>query len=359
MQPENRARTHMLKRIKRSVLAASKASGVSSIVRRSRWRRQRLTILCYHGVALDAEHHWNPSLYMSVDMFEERLHILTREGYPVLPLGEALQQLREGSLPRGAVTLTFDDGMYDFYSRVAPLLARYRVPATVYLTTFYSGFGGPVFGIFCAFMLFKAGRAVLDLGTLIPGERSYDLAHRGEREAALAAIHRYARDYNLGATGRDRFVDLLGEALHVDVADLRARRILHVMNDEEVREVASAGVDFQLHTHRHRVPVDRTLFLREIHDNREKLRELVGKETTHFCYPSGVYRREFLPWLTEAGVESATTCDPGIAAPTTPALLLPRVVDGGQLSPVEFEAWLSGVASFLPQRASSFYRYAP
>ncbi len=122
------------------------------------------------------------------------------------------------------------------------------------------------------------------------------------------------------------------------------------MNPDEAKALAARGFDFQLHTHRHRVPVDRTLFLRELSDNRDRLQQLSPADATHFCYPSGVYRDEFLPGLNEAGVVSATTCDAGLVTAQTPPLLLPRVVDGAQLSPVEFEGWLSGVAAFLPRR---------
>jgi peptidoglycan/xylan/chitin deacetylase (PgdA/CDA1 family) len=110
-------------------------------------------------------------------------------------------------------------------------------------------------------------------------------------------------------------------------------------------------MDIQLHTHRHRTPSDRTLFLREIEDNRKRIEAMTGSRPTQFCYPSGAYEEAFLPWLREAGVESATTCDPGIATRSSEPLLLPRLVDSSTLSPVEFEGWLAGVADMLPHRA--------
>lgn len=341
-----------LKSFKRALLGASRAMGIYSIVRHTPWRRHRLTILCYHGVSLDDEHEWKPSYYMSVPAFEERLDILARGGYPVVPLGEGLDQLRAGTLPPGAVALTFDDGMYDFQVHVAPRLERHGFPATVYLTTFYSDFQGPVFGVFCSYMLWKARQRSVDLSDVIPGEGRVDLSTATERGRVLDELHRLARDHDLGAEGRDRLIDRLGSALEVDVADLRRRRVLHVLARDEARALAGRGFDFQLHTHRHRVPVDRTLFLRELSDNRDRLRDISPAEARHFCYPSGVYRDEFLPWLAEAGVTSATTCDAGLVTARTSPLLLPRVVDGAQLSPVEFEGWLSGVAAFLPRRPS-------
>jgi len=74
----------------------------------------------------------------------------------------------------------------------------------------------------------------------------------------------------------------------------------------------------------------------------------------HFCYPSGVYRSEFLPWLREAGVQTATTCDPGLASSRTEPLLLPRLVDTSNLSALDVEGWMAGMSAFfMPRKASA------
>jgi hypothetical protein len=121
------------------------------------------------------------------------------------------------------------------------------------------------------------------------------------------------------------------------------------MTPAERSELAGQGIDFQLHTHRHRTPLDEELFRKEIRDNRRALREL-GTNAVHFCYPSGVYRPEFLPWLRKENVFSATTCDAGLATRQDDLLLLPRLVDSPARSPLEFEAWLSGVALWTSLR---------
>jgi peptidoglycan/xylan/chitin deacetylase (PgdA/CDA1 family) len=122
------------------------------------------------------------------------------------------------------------------------------------------------------------------------------------------------------------------------------------MNAGEVAELAAAGVDFQLHTHRHRSPDESELYRRELRENRDSIRAKTGSGAVHFCYPSGVYKPEHLPSLQAEGVVSATTCDPGFATQATDPLLLPRLVDHTGLSPIEFEGWLSGPASLLPQK---------
>ena len=78
----------------------------------------------------------------------------------------------------------------------------------------------------------------------------------------------------------------------------KARSVLiELMTPSEAGELARRGVDLQLHTHRHRGALEEAVFAREVEDSRNRLRRLRASEATHFCYPGGVTRREFLPWL--------------------------------------------------------------
>ncbi len=118
----------MLRNIRRGTMRALRTLGVSRLIADSRWRQQRLLILCYHGVSQDDEHLWRPNLYMEADVLRQRLEILQHGKYNVVPLGEGLGQLRAGELPPRSVAITFDDGMCDFYSRAYPLLKTFGFP---------------------------------------------------------------------------------------------------------------------------------------------------------------------------------------------------------------------------------------
>ena len=75
---------------------------------------------------------------------------------------------------------------------------------------------------------------------------------------------------------------------------------------------------------------------------------VAGRPARHFCYPNGIYRADFFPWLRELGVISATTCEPGLASSQTELLCTPRLVDGSSLTEAEFEGWLCGISAALP-----------
>jgi peptidoglycan/xylan/chitin deacetylase (PgdA/CDA1 family) len=340
----------MLKEFKQATLRSLKTAGVSTLVQNSRWRRQRLLILAYHGVSTDDEHLWNGSMYLSAEMFRARLEMISRTGCAVLPLAEAITRLYANDLPDRSVAITFDDGNFDFKERAFPLLKEFGFPSTLYLTTFYSHYNKPIFGIFCEYLLWKGQAATLDLKKITGQDSKVDLNTLAARNAALREIERHVRAQKLSAEEKTVLAEMLARRLKLDYDALIEKRIMHLLTPEEVTRLASQGADVQLHTHRHRTPLDRELFLREIEDNRRSIQAMTGLRASHFCYPSGIYDPRFLPWLQEAAIVSATTCETGFASRSAHQLLLPRFLDNAALSSIEFESWLTGVSAALPRR---------
>lgn len=88
-------------------------------------RRQTgdLVILLYHRVGVG-----DREIDLTRADFERQLAWLAEQAPPA-PLDEALHG------GAGGVVVTFDDGSLDFAEHVLPLLARYRIPVTLYLAT--------------------------------------------------------------------------------------------------------------------------------------------------------------------------------------------------------------------------------
>ncbi len=348
----------MRRSLRRTALTVLKGCGAFHLVKSSDWRRQRLMILCYHGVSLEDEHEWRPFLFLRPEQLERRLEILRKGKYAVLPLGEALERLYRNDLPPRSVAITFDDGTYDFYRQAYPRLKEYGFPVTVYLTTYYSDLQCPVFTLIAYYMLWKARRQ----GTLDISEfgvsRTIDLTSQDERQKAVDDISQAADVQGLTGRQKNEIVARLAERLKINYPELVSKRLLQLMTPQEVSQLAREGVDFQLHTHRHRTPTDETLFRKEIRDNREHIARSVSGNKVHFCYPSGAYRPEFTGWLESEGVVSATTCDTGLATARSNRFLIPRLVDTSGRSDLEFESWVNGIAHFLSSGKKARLAYA-
>jgi peptidoglycan/xylan/chitin deacetylase (PgdA/CDA1 family) len=348
----------MLRQIRRATLQGLQKTGVFRLVGESPWRRHRLLILCYHGISRTDEHLWRPGLYMPLEVLQERLTILKRDDYNVLPLGEGLRKLQVGELPPRSVAITFDDGTYDFYALAYPLLKSYGFPVTVYQTTYYCGYQKPIFNLVCSYLLWQRRGSVVDRGKEVGLDEPMDLRTEVSRHGI---VRKLLRSVTVGMSGSQKndLAAHLASLLGVNYEELVEKRVLHLMNSQEVAQLAGEGVDFQLHTHRHRTPANEGLFRQEIQDNRKRLQEMTKSSATHFCFPSGVYQAEFLPWLRAENVISATTCDAGLASSRSNVLLLPRFIDTAARTSAEFESWLTGLGSLLAFRRMARQSYVP
>jgi len=132
--------------------------------------------------------------------------------------------------------------------------------------------------------------------------------------------------------------------LGVDWEEFLRRQFFSLMHPNEIGALDPAIADVQLHTHRHHVPEERELFLREIADNRRALATcgLNPERLTHLLserpVPAGLlamvgggWRRVGRDMCAGVGVEAAASA----------------AAAQGATSDVEFEGWTSGLRHFL------------
>ena len=304
--------------LKHSFLTMARSTGLAAVARKA--TRSKLRILCYHGLWTTPGFEFGNCMFLPPEMFEARMAWLSRSGLPVLPLGEAVERLGDGSLPEAAVAITIDDGWVSTFTHMLPILEKYRLPATLYATTWYAGRDLPVVNVAVDYLRCAAGRQEIDRAAKTAEIEARPVA---ERLAALRAF---------------------GAELGVDEAWLETRQF-HIMSAEELAEAHRRGLDVQLHTHRH-IELDTNLAAlpAEIEENRAWLRAAIGDVPfSHFCYPSGVHHPEAGALLAACGVRSATLVTPGLNGPGTDPYQLRRFLDGRDISQTEFEAYLAGV----------------
>jgi peptidoglycan/xylan/chitin deacetylase (PgdA/CDA1 family) len=343
----------MLKKAKKLTLLGARGVGAYSALRRSKWRTERLLILGYHGVSLQDECQWRPGLFMPPDVFAQRMEAISSLGCTVLGLDEAITRLQERSLPPLSVVITFDDGFHNFYAAAYPVLKRYGFPATVYQTTFYSEWNKPIFNLMCPYLLWKASGKVIESRGITGQPGIFDLRTEEGQKSASAEIMGFARSNGFSREQKQDLLRKVADAFGVNFQEISDQRVFTLMSRDELTQMVRNGVDIELHTHRHRVPKEKHLFMKELQDNQTFLSGIGAPTGKHFTYPCGVYREELFPWLAEFGVRSATTCDSGLVDSRSNIMQLPRFVDTPGVSPLEFEAWVCGLRQFLPGRAAT------
>jgi peptidoglycan/xylan/chitin deacetylase (PgdA/CDA1 family) len=318
--------------------------------------RKELRIVCYHGTSIANEADFRPDLFIASATLEQRLQYIVRKGFNVLSLEDAVVRLRNGTLPSNAVVITIDDGFYGTYKEALHLLKKYQLPATLYVTTYYSQHQNPIFRLLVQYIFWATENRSLNLNELgIEGFRGEEAVSDRPDDATMWRIIDYG-EIRLDEPGRRHLASRLATLLQVDLEELEKNRYLGLMSEEEIREASKAGIDVQLHTHRHRFPVDEMSAKREIVDNRAVLEPLVGKRLRHLCYPSGFWSERHWAWLEDLDIQTATTCDVGLNDPRTHPLALKRIFDSSSISSLEFEAELSGYLEILRRLLSRLGR---
>ena len=344
-----------MRSVKLIVLFVCRALGLFRLARA--FSKRRLRILCYHGFELLDESAFRPQLFVKPDTFERRLHALARMGFDVLPFDTAVARLQDRSLPELPLAITVDDGFYSFYVAALPRLARHGYPATAFVTTYYVEHNHPIFRLVVQYMFWKTCERRLSLPASVAGtDMQVDTTSAGERAAATWACIRFG-EQDCNEEGRQEICERLGSLLGVPYGPIVGSRALTLMSAAQLRSLAAANVNVELHTHRHLFPPEDPLAgRREVVENRAALARILssGTQPRHFCYPSGTWARSQWGLLEEMNVQSAVTCMPGLNGASTPRLALRRFLDSEQVHLLQFEAALSGFPDiFLPLRSST------
>jgi peptidoglycan/xylan/chitin deacetylase (PgdA/CDA1 family) len=301
---------------------------------------RKALILMYHRVTDITSDPW--SLCVSKQHFAEHLEVLSSLTQPV-PLPELLSTLVAGT-QRG-VAVTFDDGYADNLWCAKPLLAKYRVPATVFVTTGYLGSQRE-------FWWDELERVLLSPGTL-PALLELNLGGRTRRwnlrTAAFYADTDWQRDRawkapNDPPTARHALYVSIWSALKAlperdqqNVLDeLRgwataspgARATHRVLSPQELVVLKDGDfVEIGAHSVTHPILVELPLQEQqeELRRSKATLEEILGSPVTSFAYPYGDCDTNLISCVREAGFARACTTVAEMVTDGADPFQLPRV----------------------------------
>lgn len=105
-------------------------------LRRKILKSSRALILAYHRI-YNLKHDWQ-QLSVTPENFESHLQII-KDKFKPISVDELIDNLFNDKVSDRSIALTFDDGYFDNYKFALPLLEKYEIPATVYVSTGFIG----------------------------------------------------------------------------------------------------------------------------------------------------------------------------------------------------------------------------
>ena len=225
-------------------------------------------------------------LAVTPERFDEQLEQI-RSRFEVLRLSELARAIEAGELPRRAVVVTFDDGYRDNLLNAKPLLERYEIPATVFVT---------------------AGQIGSDRDFW--WDELVQLCAASERFAMFEVWDELRQLPHAERTAR---LDSLWKSI-----DRERPTSFSALDEGGVRELARGDlIEIGGHTVTH--PRLSTLSASEqrseIQTGKERLEQLLGKTLESFAYPYGDRSAESIDCVRDLGFICACVVDKGTVKP--------------------------------------------
>ena len=301
-------------------------------------------ILLYHRI-LDYE--TDPQLLcVTPENFEKHLLII-KEFYNPVSMADLGRQIRSGKIINKSVTITFDDGYADNLYFAKPILEKYNIPATVFITT------GMV-GVKKEFWWDELERLLL-LPESLPesltlninnkihswkmksdGDNNFDSGHHRKWDVTMNETptlhHKAYRELcnllrPLNHSLRQKLLDEIAEWSELNE---KFRQDYLVMTEDEICTLTEDGlIDVGGHTQTH--PVLSSLPYqdqkKEIEENKRILDSILDRNVTGFSYPYGSrsdYTDESISLIKEAGFKCACSNFEGKVNSKADLFQLPR-----------------------------------
>jgi peptidoglycan/xylan/chitin deacetylase (PgdA/CDA1 family) len=277
----------------------------------TRWS-DSLTVLAYHRV-LPVEHDDSYPLDLELvsatpAQFERQMAHL-RQHYNLVSLHDVVVHMDGGPpLPPAAVAVTFDDGFNDTHRYAFPILRRYSIPATVFVTTGYVGSDEPFWFEVAAYMAMRAPPGALRLedgGPPLP--RGATVTERRQclrkLQATLKALPNARRAAIVSAWTRHFTAH----------ADRDARVLGHALSWGQVREMAAAAIAFGSHsvTHPNLMHLSDAELGSELTESKRILEGKLQRPIVTFAYPIGTpaaFDQRVIDATERAGFQLAVSC---------------------------------------------------
>jgi peptidoglycan/xylan/chitin deacetylase (PgdA/CDA1 family) len=261
------------------------------VVRRLRGLHDRrspaLTILAYHRVMptddLESYPFDQELISATPRQFDSQMRYL-REHLRPISLNDVITHVEHGTpLPPNSVAVTFDDGFADTYRYAFPVLRRYRIPATIFVSTGYVESGEPFWFELASYLVYRVAPQSLEMpdGIRLPTADAWSA-----RTASLRRLHGILKD--LPNASR---LQIVTQWQYRHAKELAHGASLHSqpITWSEILEMTACGISFGSHTvtHPNLTRVSDEELHRELAESKSLLEAKLQQSIDTIAYPIG------------------------------------------------------------------------
>ncbi|MFV1871983.1 MAG: polysaccharide deacetylase family protein [Oleiphilus sp.] len=309
-----------------------------------------LKILAYHRVMDIDENNYLFDEHLvdsTIADFEQQMKYLSQH-FRVLPLTEAYAEFQRTEDPN-IVAVTFDDGFDDLYMNVFPIVKKYQIKPTMFLTTGLIGTNTTLWTEELVFALKSNLGQSLRLECLNHGEETLiDKASVSDIIKRLLLALKKMPDEQ-----RHKTCSQVKQQLGVSDVQHSDSKML---NWEMVQEMSEWGIEFGSHSVKHSIltNLSHEEMLNELKLSKSQLETELSKSCKTLAYPvggAGAFNQSVIEATKEAGYEVACSYLSGVVGvkESTPLSLKRLHID----SSVDMD-WFKGMLSMPEYLAANF-----
>jgi|LAHS01.1.fsa_nt_gb peptidoglycan/xylan/chitin deacetylase (PgdA/CDA1 family) len=245
----------------------------------------------------------------SIEEFERKI-VWFKKRYELVSYGDIYDLLYHAKRLRNACHLTFDDGWLSTYRIVFPIIKKYKVPISIFVSP----------------------QSVLNLENFWYKQLSL-LREDNVKELLITKGYFSAKckDFPLELLFKELTIDNILNILK-DCMNGIPQQPRFFINKDELLEMASSGlVNIGAHTLTHPILANESdqRVEKEITESVALLENMLDKPVTSMAYPNGLVNYDFgereMSIAKKAGLKIAFSVDPGWLTPATNPMSVPRI----------------------------------
>lgn len=283
-------------------------------------------ILLYHRVDIEGMDPWG--LCVTPKNFAEQLEIIQKYTNP-LSLEKLTTNLKSGKVIPSSIVITFDDGYTNNFTCAKPLLEKFNIPATFYITSGMINGTREYWWDELEQILLKPGELPNELSLEAAGVKHQWILDKASRYTE----NEYKQDFHLkpwqSQNGtRLYFYYSVWQCLQLLSEDERSKLLYEIaqwanytpslreshspIKEVELQELSKDDFfEIGAHTVKHpSLPTQNNLMqTQEILCSKETLENIIQRPVVSFAYPHGEYSKDTVDILQSAGFQNACTTD--------------------------------------------------
>lgn len=265
---------------------------------RRKLKQSQVAILLYHRIYPRIDGYLKP---MNPENFERQMEYLHRN-FTIVSLDDLVNYIKsEKSLPKKAAVVTLDDGYKDNYLYAFPILQKYRVPATIFLTT----------------------NCITNNSLFWWDQVSYVIQHTSVKQLNLDGIGFFQlqpkyRKVHVQSTIIERLKKVTEKDKNLLIERLRKLSRVEIPYDvgkelilswNDITEMHKSNIGFGAHTANHPILANVTLeqARSEIVESKKSIEDRLGANVTSFAYPDGNFNPRIVELVRKSGFTNAVT----------------------------------------------------